>query len=44
MLNLNYNNLYEYPFEIQEEEMVAAASSFNVIEEDEDDDNKLDIM
>ena len=43
MLNLNYKNLHENPFEISED-VAAAEPSFNVIEEDEDDDIKLDIM
>ena len=43
MLNLNYKNLHENPFEISED-VAAAEASFNVIEEDEDDDIKLDIM
>ena len=43
MLNLNYKNLHENPFEISED-VAAAEASFNVTEEDEDDDIKLDIM
>ena len=44
MLNLNYKNLHENPFEISEEDVAAAEPSFNVIEEDEDDGIELDIM